>query len=437
MPDIVEIQPCGPVSGSIRPPGSKSLTNRALVCAALASGTSQLTGALDSEDTQVMIESLGRLGIAIELDASKTQLTVHGCGGTISASQAELEIGNSGTTVRFLTALASLGRGTFRLRGTPRMHQRPIADLLAALAQLGGNAQSEQNTDCPPLVVHSDGLQGGVCQVRGNISSQYLSAILMVAPYARENVRIEVVGELVSRPYIEMTLAVMQQFGVELDAQDLEQFNIPANQVYSACDYAIEPDASAASYFLAAAAITGGTVTVEGLSRTSMQGDVRFAEVLAEMGCDIAFAENSITAAGFTAKGLTTTGQPLTGIEVDMNDISDTVQTLAAVALFADSPTTIHGVAHNRYKETDRIADLATELRRLGATVDELEDGMRITPQALRPATIETYDDHRMAMSLALVGLRQPGVLITNPGCTSKTYPAFFDDLARLAVSAK
>ena len=424
MPDAIEIQPCGPMSGVIRPPGSKSITNRALICAALASGESTLTGALDSEDTRVMVESLGRLGFSIEHDATRTRLVVTGGSGNISVDEAELEIANSGTTVRFLTALATLGHGRFRLDGTPRMRQRPIGDLLAAIEQLGGNVRSENSNGCPPLVVDASGLAGGKCRVRGDISSQYLSAILMVAPYANTDVCIDVEGQLVSKPYIEMTLAVMRQFGVECESQELRQFTISAGQTYRGRAYAIEPDASAASYFLAAAAITGGQVTVDGLSRASMQGDVRFAEVLSEMGCDVEYGDDSITVVGRLHRG----------IETDMNDISDTVQTLAAVALFADGPTTIAGVAHNRYKETDRIADLATELRRLGAVVDELEDGLRITPAELRPAEIQTYNDHRMAMSLALVGLRQPGIVITNPSCTEKTYPAFFDDLERLTA---
>jgi 3-phosphoshikimate 1-carboxyvinyltransferase len=426
MREAIEIQPCGAVSGTVRPPGSKSITNRALVCSALARGKSQLSGALDSEDTRVMIESLRRLGIRIEQDASRTRLTVHGSGGKIAAAQADLDIANSGTTVRFLTALTTLGTGTYRLRGTPRMHERPIADLLAALGQLGADTRSENGNGCPPVVVSARGLAGRVCEVRGNISSQYLSAILMVAPYARHDVRIEVEGELVSRPYVEMTLQVMRQFGVEVVAPSLAEFCVSAGQTYAAQEYAIEPDASAASYFLAAAAIAGGTATVAGLSRTSIQGDVRFADVLSQMGCKVQYGDDAITI----------TGSPLTGVDVNMNDISDTVQTLSAVALFAEGPTTISGVAHNRYKETDRIADLAAELRKLGATVDELADGLKITPRTLRPAVIETYDDHRMAMSMALVGLRQPGVVITNPGCTAKTYPTYFDDLAQLVASS-
>ena len=426
MHDSIEISPCGPIKGSIRPPGSKSITNRALVCAALANGTSQLTGALDSEDTHVMIESLHRLGILLEIDASRTHVSVAGCGGRIPATNAELEIANSGTTVRFLTALATLGDGTFRLDGVERMRERPIEDLLEALAQLGGDARSELGTGCPPVVVEASGLRGGTCRVRGNISSQYLSALLMVAPYAREQVQIDVEGELVSRPYIEMTLAVMRQFGAKVESNGLEQFLIPAPQFYESRSYAIEPDASAATYFLGAAAITGGSVTIEGLHKDSLQGDVAFADCLAQMGCAVEHSNDSITV----------TGGKLRGIDVDMNAISDTVQTLAAVALFADGPTCVTGVAHNRYKETDRIGDLATELRRLGAEVEELDDGLRITPAALQPAQIETYDDHRMAMSLALVGLRQPGVVIKNPGCTAKTYPAYFDDLAMLASTA-
>ncbi|MCG8584500.1 MAG: 3-phosphoshikimate 1-carboxyvinyltransferase [Pirellulales bacterium] len=400
-----------------------------MVCAALADGDSLLRGVLDSEDTQVMIESLGRLGVRVRLDASTNTATVAGLGGNLSAADADLYIANSGTTVRFLTALATLGCSEYRMHGTERMHERPIADLLSALAQLGAKATSENGNGCPPILVHGNGLPGGTCQVRGDISSQFLSALLMVAPCAQSDVTIEVEGELVSQPYVKMTLSVMSQFGVAIDGEagPLDHFVIRAPQTYGSREYAIEPDASAASYFLAAAAIAGGEVEVQGLSRSSLQGDVRFAEVWREMGATVRYREDSICVAGGA----------LRGIDVDMNDISDTVQTLAAVALFADGPTTIRGVAHNRFKETDRIRDLATELRRLGAVVNETDDGLRITPSGLRPAKIETYDDHRMAMSMSLVGLRQPGVVIKNPSCTSKTYPGFFADLDQLTTGAK
>jgi len=420
--ESLEITPArGPIRGTIRPPGSKSITNRALVCAALADGVSTLKGALDSEDTRVMIDSLGRLGMRVESADDGRTLTVHGCGGDIPADRAELYIANSGTSVRFLTALVALGHGSYRLDGTPRMRERPIQDLLDGLSQLGVDAKSETASGCPPVVVNADGLRGGTARVRGDISSQFLSGLLLAAPYADKQVTLKVDGKLVSRPYVELTLAVMRSFGVAVDAGDYERFEIPRRQ-YAATDYAVEPDASAASYFFAAAAITGGEVTVEGLGRESLQGDIRFCDRLAQMGCEVRYARNKTTVVG----------RPLVGIEVNMNAISDTVQTLAAVALFADGPTTITGVGHIRHKETDRIGNLAIELRKLGGTVDELSDGLRITPAALRGAQIDTYNDHRMAMSLALVGLRIPGVVILDPRCTEKTYPAYFEDLKRL-----
>jgi 3-phosphoshikimate 1-carboxyvinyltransferase len=421
MTDQLEIQPGGPVRGSIRPPGSKSITNRALVCAALARGQSLLSGALDCDDTRVMVRGLRQLGLELRHDRRRQTISITGCGGRPPAVQARIMAGNSGTTVRFLTALVTLGRGDFRLDGTPRMRQRPIEDLLAALRQLGADATSESGTGCPPVVVRAAGLRGGVATVAGNISSQFLSAVLMAAPGAQLPTELAVSGELVSQPYVEMTLGVMAAFGVIVQ-RDGTRFRIsPA--CYHGCSYQIEPDASAASYFLAAAAITGGSVTVQGLSRQGLQGDVAFCDCLERMGCQVRC----------DADGLTVTGGRLRGIEIDMNAISDTVPTLAAVALFADGPTTIRGVAHIRRKESDRIGALATELRRLGATVQEYEDGLRIVPGELRGATLDTYDDHRLAMSLALVGLATPGVVIKDPGCTAKTYPAFFADLGKLA----
>jgi 3-phosphoshikimate 1-carboxyvinyltransferase len=420
--DAIEIQVvAGPVSGRVRPPGSKSLTNRALVAAALAEGKSRLAGVLRSEDTQVMIDSLIRLGIAVQSDPASRALDVFGCGGRLPASKAQLYIANSGTTVRFLTALAALGHGEYRLDGALRMRQRPIQDLLDALATLGVNARSESGNGCPPVIVHAAGLPGGQAVVRGDISSQFLSGLLLAAPYAEQPVELMVDGPLVSQPYVRMTLAVMRAFGIAVDETDLSHFSVPQGH-YQASEYAIEPDASAASYFFAAAAVTGGRVTVDGLSRGSLQGDLAFCECLAQMGCGVEYQ----------AAATSVVGRPLRGIDVDMNAISDTVQTLAAVALFAEGPTTIRNVAHIRHKETDRIGNLAAELRKLGATVDELPDGLRIVPGPPQGAQLETYNDHRMAMSLAIAGLRIPGVVILDPRATEKTYPEFFRDLSAL-----
>jgi 3-phosphoshikimate 1-carboxyvinyltransferase len=423
-PEQIEIRPTGPLVASIRPPGSKSITNRALVCAALAEGRSELHGALDSEDTRVMVAALQRLGLQVDADTEHSRIGVVGCGGRIPATAADLFCANSGTSIRFLTALTTLGRGRYRLDGVERMRQRPIGDLLDTLRQLGADVQSETGHDCPPVVVQASGLPGGQATIRGDMSSQFLSGLLMAAPYTQQGLDLRVDGPLVSQPYVRMTLAVMASFGVPIEDHGLRQFVVPPERRYQGRAYAIEPDASAASYFWGAAAVTGGRVTVEGLSRDALQGDVAFCDCLRAMGCEVEYAPDRITV----------TGRPLQGIEVDMNAISDTVQTLAAVALFAHGPTTITGVAHNRLKETDRIADLARELRKLGAEVEERPDGLRIVPGKVRGAIVETYHDHRMAMSLALVGLRVPGVVIREPQCTEKTYPRFFADLESLRV---
>jgi 3-phosphoshikimate 1-carboxyvinyltransferase len=427
MNESLEIETvAGPIRGRIRPPGSKSITNRALVCAALADGVSTLTGALDSEDTRVMIDGLGRLGIEVESHDAGTRLVVHGAGGEIPALEADLFCANSGTTIRFLTALATLGHGSFRLDGVERMWQRPIGDLLEALNQMGSYAASENDNNCPPVVVHANGLPGGTAKIRGDISSQYLSGVLMAAPVARSPVEIMIDGPLVSQPYVRMTLTVMKSFGIEVETTGgVQQFHIAAPQRYRACEYAIEPDASAASYFWAAAAICGGEVTVEGLTAKSLQGDVAFVECLEKMGCDVRR----------DADGVTVTGRALHGIDVDMNAISDTVQTLAVVAIFVEGPTRIRQVGHIRHKETDRIGAVATELRKLGVGVRDHDDGLTIesaNSAALTAATIKTYHDHRMAMSFALAGLRIPGVRIADPSCVEKTYPQFFKDLARV-----
>lgn len=428
MDDPLEIAPVRtPIRARVRPPGSKSITNRALVCAALADGTSTLTAALASEDTEVMIDGLRRLGVGVESRDDGKTLAVAGTAGQIPALEAELFCANSGTTIRFLTAMATLGHGAYRLDGVARMRERPIQDLLDALNQLGAHATSELGNGCPPVVVHANGLPGGTATVRGNISSQYLSGLLMAAPAADEPVTLEINGPLVSQPYVRMTLAVMRSFGVDVTtSEQLDRFEIASPVGYSACDFAIEPDASAASYFFAAAAVTDGEVTVEGLSVDSLQGDVALVDCLERMGCEVRREADSITVVG----------RPLVGINVDMNAISDTVQTLAVVALFADGPTTIRNVGHVRHKETDRIAAVATELRKLGAEVVQREDGLTITPGRFKSATIDTYRDHRMAMSFAVAGLKIPGVRINDPGCTAKTYPDFFKDLAALAKAA-
>lgn len=432
FPSETAVPVSDPVDATVRPPGSKSITNRALICAALAEGESVLTGALESEDTLVMQESLARLGVSVEAkrdeSGNASTLIVQGSGGDWPVRKAELYLANSGTSIRFLTAALATGQGEYRLDGVERMRQRPIADLLDPLRRLGAKATCSLGSNCPPVDLVATGLSGGEVTVSGEISSQYLSGLLMAAPYARGEVTIGVEGRLVSVPYVEMTCRVMESFGAAVDRGDFSSFRIPAPQKYRGTRYDIEPDASAASYFWAAAAVTSGSVEVEGLKFDALQGDVDFCTRLEAMGCRFEETERGIRVRG---------AGKLRGIETDMNAISDTVQTLAVVALFAEGPTEIRGVEHIRHKETDRIGDLARELRKFGATVKEFPDGLRIEPGPLRPAAVDTYNDHRMAMSFAIAGLRIPGVVIRNPGCVTKTYPRFFEDLARIVAPAK
>jgi 3-phosphoshikimate 1-carboxyvinyltransferase len=426
MPDAIEIPLCpGPIHGAIRPPGSKSLTNRAVICAALARGTTRLSGVLDSQDTRVMAAGLAALGLDIEADWQAGTIQVVGCGGRIPAAEATIDCAASGTTIRFLSAVCALGHGAYRLDGTPRMRKRPIGDLVEALRALGVEAVAESPGGCPPVAIRSRGLAGGAARVRGDTSSQFASGLALAAPCTARGMRIEFEGRLVSLPYLEMTRRVMAAFGATCEPTDSGGWQIPPSG-YAACDYPIEPDASAASYFFAAAAITGGSVRVEGLSRRSMQGDVGLCDVLDRMGCDVTWEENG-------AGAITVSGRAARGVDVDMNAISDTVPTLAVVALFADGPTTIRNVAHIRDKETDRIGDLACELRKLGAAVEEFHDGLTIHPTRLHGATLDTYDDHRMAMSLALTGLLVPGVRINDPACVGKTFPDYWQRLATIA----
>ncbi len=428
------IQPAGPIFATATPPGSKSITNRALILAALSRGETVLDAALDCEDTRLMLNALGQLGLPVQHDTGKKRMVLTGDRGVFPNKSGDIYVGNSGTTARFLTAALAFSSGTYRIHGKPRMHQRPIGDLLRALNALGANVQSENNDSCPPVLISSSIGADSCCPakmatVSGSVSSQFLSALLMAAPLAARDgeVTIAVTDTLVSKPYVAMTLEMMKVFGVQPEVtDDWNRFHFSQNGQYASPGYyAIEPDASAASYFFAAAAICGGSVTVPGLSRWSLQGDVAFVDILDKMGCSVQWEENSI----MVAKSPET---PLRGVTVDMNSCSDTAQTLAVVALFADGPTEILNIEHVRHKETDRIADLATELRRFGAVVDERRDGLRITPPPeIVPATVKTYDDHRMAMSFALAGLRVPGVHIENPECVQKTFPNFFEALER------
>jgi 3-phosphoshikimate 1-carboxyvinyltransferase len=378
------------------------------------------------------VEAWRALGLQLDWDKNAATLRIEGCGGQLPKREGSFFIANSGTSIRFLTAALAACEGTFQLHGVQRMHQRPIRDLLEGLKQLGADVKSTNpdRPDCPPVQLHAKGLQGGIARVLGNVSSQFLSGLMMAAPYATADVLLEVEGDLVSKPYVDMTASVMRSFGVAIQDEGNQLYRITAPRVYRGIEYAIEPDASAASYFFAAAAILGKHVRVLGLSLQALQGDVAFVHVLEKMGAKVV-----TSSVDDPDPWIEVSGRASRGVDIDMGNISDTVQTLAAVALFAEGTTTVRGVEHNRHKETDRITDLARELRKLGASVDEFQDGLSIHPQPLRPAEIDTYNDHRMAMSLGLVCLKQNDVFIRNPRCTEKTYPHFFEDLARLVGS--
>lgn len=420
-----------PPDAHVSLPGSKSITNRALLLAGLCSQEVTITHALHSEDTRVMQESLVRLGFRLKQPHPET-IVIRGEGGKIPATQADLWVANAGTAARFLTALVALGNGDYRIDGTPRMRQRPIQPLLDALNALGAKAVSEAGTGCPPVVVCARGLQGGEVAVRGDISSQFLSAIMMVAPYASSTVTIRVEGALVSAPFVRMTLRMMGQFGVDARwEEERGRIIVPAPQAYhlnGEATYVVEPDATAASYFFAAAAITGGRVRVLGLGRESLQGDLRFVDILQQMGCRVRWLPDSVEVEGKA---------PLHGVDVNMSDISDTFITLAAVAPFADSPSRIRGVEHARYQESNRVSAVATELARLGVNVEEHHDGLTIYPGMPHGGTVQTYNDHRMAMAFALIGLRAPGIAIANPECVHKTFPGFFEKLQELQGGAQ
>ena len=421
-PDRLPLTPItSPAHASVFLPGSKSITNRALLLAALADGESRLRAPLHSDDTFYMAQALRELGVRVE-ETEERDFVISGTGGVLQAPIKPLFIGNSGTTVRFLTAAACLAPtgADVVLDGVARMRERPIRDLLGALLTLGVQAESVNGHGCPPVRIRGGGLPGGFCRLAGDVSSQFLTALLQVAPYAQRDVEIEVIGDLISKPYVDITQSVMQSFGVTFTNDAYRRLHVPAGQRYAARDYAVEADASNASYFLAAAAVTGGMVTLENLSSSSIQGDVRFVDVLERMGCVVTRGDT-----------ITLTGpERLMGIEVDMEAIPDTAQTLAVVAAFADAPSHITGIASLRVKETDRVAAIAKELPKLGIRVEKQRDSWTIHPPssgAYHGADIDTYDDHRMAMSFAVAGLRVPGVTINDPKCVAKTFPDFWE----------
>ncbi len=423
---VAKLTPPKELRGSLTLPGSKSFTNRALIAAALADGTSELLNASASEDTRLLLGALIKHGVHIDLNDAMRKIIVHGGAPGGCSERNAFYLGNAGTAVRFLTAYLTLHEGNFVIDGDLRMRQRPIEDLLSALRQLGGDVKSAHGNGCPPIGIRAAGLKGGKASVKADVSSQYVSALLLAAPYAEQGVELELQQDPTSRGYIDMTLAVMRRFGVEPTWTGRSILVKPAH--YSATTYYSEPDAAGANYLFAAAAVTGGSVRVNGLGNESVQSERKFVDVLRRMGCSVEESEF------FTQ----VKGGELAGIDIDMNASPDSVQTLAAVALFAKGPTTIRNVANLRVKETDRLSALSNELAKLGATVQERDDGLSITPpDKLTPAEIASYGDHRMVMSFSIAALREPAITLENPACVSKSFPEFFDVLHQLGVHAQ
>ena len=423
LTDNLTLSPIQKISGEVILPGSKSLSNRILLLSMLAEGQTEIQNLLDSDDIRRMVEALETLGIEFEENRAENRISVSGTAGIIPVSEATLMLGNAGTAIRPLTAAMTLGHGRFVLDGVARMRERPIIDLVKGLTQLGANLHCLNGTDCPPVEVIADGLPGGKTRLSGAISSQYLTAILLVAPYAKKDVEIEITDKLVSVPYVEMTLRLMQRFGVSVNHTNFQSFHIPRQNYQSPGSIFVEGDASSASYFLAGAAITKGTVTVKGCGTESMQGDARFAEVLEKMGALVEWGPNQVKL----------TGAALNGIDVDMNQMPDAAMTLAVAALFASGPTAIRNIYNWRVKETERLQAVSTELRKLGAEVEEGYDYLVIQPpKQIKAVSIDTYDDHRMAMAFSLAACGNSPVTINNPGCVSKTFPDYFEVLSGL-----
>jgi len=411
-------------------PGSKSITNRALLLSALAKGTTVLRNALFCDDTDRMVDCLRKLGVAVDVNVDEETITVTGHGQAFNVSAVELFVGNSGTTARFITPAIAAGHGLVTLDGVARMRERPMQDLIDAVAQLGGNVASVNGTGCPPLEIHANGLRGGHSKIRANISSQFLSGLLLASPYAKSDSSVEVDGPLLSAPYVLMTIRMMADFGVTVHTEDsFRTFSIASGASYvSPGEYVIEPDASSASYFFAAAAVTGGCVTVRNIHRGGLQGDTAFTDVLEAMGCQV-----TDTPVGLCVDARGTT---LIGVSMDMNAISDTLMTAAVVAPYCNSPSRFENVGHIRHKETDRLSATAAELTRFGVGTEEEDDALSVFPHHTEvpesDITWHTYDDHRMAMAAAVFALRHHGVVIEDPLCVNKTFPDFFDRWEKL-----
>ena len=411
--DTLELKPARRAEGTVRLPGSKSISNRVLLLAALAEGETEITGLLDADDTRVMRDALSSLGVRFE----KQKLI--GVGGPFPVKEAELFLGNAGTAFRPLTAALAFSGGEYRLSGVPRMHERPIGDLVDALRAIGARIDYTGQQGYPPLAIHPGSIDAAVVKVRGDVSSQFLTALLMALPLLRRETVVEVQGELISKPYVEITLNVMGRFGLPVSRDGWRSFHIPAGKYRSPGAIFVEGDASSASYFLAAGALGGGPVRVEGVGRASIQGDLRFIDVLERMGAEIHVQDDFIEVRG---RG------KLSPIDMDLNHIPDAAMTAAVLALFADGPSTLRNIGSWRVKETDRISAMATELRKLGASVEEGRDYLSITPGPLKPnVAIDTYDDHRMAMSFSLVSLGGVPVRINDPSCVAKTFPEYFN----------
>jgi len=420
------LKPIGKINGEIFLPGSKSLSNRALLIAALANGVTKITNLLVSDDINYMLKALKLLKIEYTLSECGTECTVIGNNGFFNVDEPiELYLGNAGTAMRPLCAALAASDGEFILTGEPRMKERPIGHLVDALAQLNADIEYLENKDYPPVKIKGKTLTADIVTIDGSISSQFLTSILMIAPLLNTNTQIEIEGELVSKPYIDITLDIMSRFGVEVINNDYQSFTVKGNQSYQAVTkYMVEGDASSASYFLAAGAIKGGEITVHGVGKLSVQGDKHFADVLEKMGAEVIWADESITVKG----------KALTAVDMDMNHIPDAAMTIATTALFAKGTTSIRNIYNWRVKETDRLTAMATELRKVGAEVVEGEDYISITPpETLIHAEIDTYNDHRVAMCFSLVALSNTPVTINDPKCTAKTFPDYFDKLAQVS----
>lgn len=431
-PRFIQLPAFSSYNGEIRVPGSKSITNRVFLISALASGTTKLHNLLRSDDTRYMGEALDSLNVKICLSEDYTEAVVVGNGSCINAPEnvdgdnvADLYLGNAGTAMRSLCAALTLGQGEFHLSGEERMKERPIRDLVDALRSLGADISYQETEGYPPVCINAHGLKGGTVSVRGNISSQYLTALLICAPYAESPLHIHVEGKLISAPYILLTLDVMKHFGIEVRHEGLTDFYVPKGVYKSPGDYMVEGDASSASYPLAAAAITKGKVRVLGVGSACKQGDVAFTQVLEKMGAKITMGPDWVECEG----------QELHAVDLNLNDIPDAAMTVAVLALFADGPMTISGIASWRVKETDRIAAMAAELRKVGAIVRETDDSITVTPpeKFVENASIETYNDHRMAMCFSLVALGGVPITILDPSCVNKTYPNYFEDFKKFS----